>query len=127
MRLLLDTHALIWSFAKSERLSAVALETMTRPSTRLFASAASVYEIEYKRARGAEAFTGMPADLLRAGARFGLRWLDISAEHARAAAHLDQSHKDPWDRLIAAQAIVGSMTVVTRDAAIARLGADVVW
>ncbi len=126
MRLLLDTHAFAWALAKSSKLSPRVLDQITDPNNDVWVSAATIYELDYKRPVDAE-IAVLPADLAAAGLRLGYRWLDIEPEHARIAANLDRSHKDPWDRLIAAQAVAESLDLVTKDTAMAGLGARVMW
>ena len=126
MKLLLDTHAFAWALARSSRLSTRLLDWITDPANDVWVSAATIYELDYKRPFDRE-IAVLPADLAVAGLRLGYRWLDIKPEHARIAATLDRSHKDPWDRLIAAQAVAEGLDLVTKDAAMTTLGARVVW
>jgi PIN domain nuclease of toxin-antitoxin system len=126
MRLLLDTHVFAWALAHSARLSALVLDQITDPDNEVWVGAATIYELDYKRPSDRE-LAILPADLVAAGIRLGYAWLDITPEHARIAAGLDRNHKDPWDRLIAAQAIAEDLTVVSKDRALASLGARIVW
>lgn len=126
MRLLLDTHAFAWALARSSKLPPRMLDWITDPANDVWVSAATIYELDYKRPVDRE-IAVLPADLVVAGLRLGYRWLDIQPEHARIAAGLDRAHKDPWDRLIAAQAVAESFDLVTKDAAMGTLGARVIW
>jgi len=126
MRLLLDTHAFAWALARSSKLPPRLLDWITDPANEVWVSAATIYELDYKRPVDRE-IAVLPADLAAAGLRLGYRWLDIAPEHARIAANLDRAHKDPWDCLIAAQAVAESLGLVTLDNAMATLGARVVW
>lgn len=126
MRLLLDTHAFAWALARSSKLPARLLDWITDPANDVWVSAATIYELDYKRPVDRE-IAVLPADLAAAGLRLGYRWLDIQPEHARIAASLDRTHKDPWDRLIAAQAVAENLDLVTKDVAMGTLGARVIW
>lgn len=111
MRLLLDTHALLWWLA-DEGLSARAREAVADPANLVAVSAASAWEISIKKALGKLA---APDDLehqLEAG---GFEPLPISVAHAAAAGHLPRHHEDPFDRMLIAQALAEGLTVVTRD------------
>jgi PIN domain nuclease of toxin-antitoxin system len=125
MGCLLDTHALLWSLEDSELLPATARQMMMLNAGEIFFSAASVYELEYKSALGKLPPWPKRVSTIAVGAGFSA--LPISNEDAETAARLPLIVRDPWDRLIAAQALRGGLTVVTRDEAISRLGAAVFW
>jgi PIN domain nuclease of toxin-antitoxin system len=111
MRLLLDTHALLWWLA-DESLSARTREAIADPANLVAVSAASAWEISIKKALGKLA---APDDLehqLEAG---GFEPLPISVAHAVAAGHLPRHHEDPFDRMLIAQALAEGLTIVTRD------------
>jgi len=114
MSFLLDTHALVWWMAVPERLSQRAHDRIKDKSARLFVSAASVYEIEYKRGRD-ELLYRLPRDLPRIVPMLGFRWLSIDANDALEAAELGDQHRDPWDRIIAAQARRRDFDLITAD------------
>lgn len=99
MKLLLDTHAVIWWLARPEALSRVALEAIGDRSSIVLVSAASAYEIEIKRHRDATLATS-PEALYDAVVATGFTWLPIGALHASAAAQLPLHHRDPWDRIL---------------------------
>jgi PIN domain nuclease of toxin-antitoxin system len=122
---LLDTHALIWTFEPSPALSQGAAATILNPNNTIWVSAASIYEIGLKVTRGA--LPGLPMSPRASSLTLGFSLLDINAEHAERAAALPLIHRDPWDRIIAAQALVEGLIVITRDPAIAALGARVMW
>jgi PIN domain nuclease of toxin-antitoxin system len=111
VRLLLDTHALLWWLA-DEGLSLQARDAIADPDNLAVVSAASAWEISIKRTLGKLA---APDDLdqqLHAG---GFTPLPISIAHGIAAGRLPRHHEDPFDRMLIAQAIIEGLTIVTRD------------
>lgn len=123
--MLLDTHALIWWFEDAPALSAAARAAIQAGPSAAYFSAVSIYETEYKIACGK--MRPLQASFLELARGQGFIELPISARHADLAARLPSAHKDPWDRVLAAQAICESMSVVSRDPRIAALGATVLW
>lgn len=121
---LADTHALLWWLADDPRLSAAAREVIAEGDVRVHFSAASVWEACIKAALGKLVVTG---DLLEALEADHFVELPITALHAREAAHLPLLHRDPFDRMIAAQARVEGLTVITADAAVGQYGIPVLW
>jgi PIN domain nuclease of toxin-antitoxin system len=114
MRFLLDTHALIWWLTDHPRLSRAARSAIADPDNVAVASAASGYEIANKQRLGK--LSGKIAqDLPSALRQARIPVLDASLEHTIAAGLLPGPHRDPWDRLIMAQAMVEDLTVVTID------------
>ena len=112
MRLLLDTHVLLWWLASDRRLSADAREAMEQPQADPVVSVAVIWEIEIKRAAGR---LKAPPDVLAAVESLRVRLLAITAAHAVAAARLPPQHGDPFDRMLVAQAQIEGLTLVTRD------------
>ncbi|NWG52095.1 MAG: type II toxin-antitoxin system VapC family toxin [Hydrogenophilaceae bacterium] len=123
--MLLDTHTLIWWFQDAPALSATARDAIQAAASRPLFSPVSIYETEYKIASGK--MSPLLAPLSELARSQGFVELPITARHADLAARLPGMHKDPWDRVLAAQAISESMAVVTRDPRIAALGATVLW
>lgn len=111
MDLLLDSHALIW-WVGDQDLDAPATRRMSDPATRVFVSAATVWEITIKEKIGKLRLDG---DLLAEIGANGFEPLPISLEHGRAAGALPLHHRDPFDRLLVAQAQIEGLTLVTRD------------
>jgi len=109
--LLLDTHVLLWALA-DEELSSDARRTLADPATRVVVSAASVWEISIKRALGR---LTAPHDLVGAVAATRFELLAISPAHAEAAGGLPPHHRDPFDRMLVAQARDAGLAVATRD------------
>jgi PIN domain nuclease of toxin-antitoxin system len=122
--LLADTHALLWWLADDPRLSARARETIAAGEVPVHFSAASVWEAEIKAASGKLI---VPENLLDALEADGFLEIPVVARHAREAAHLPALHRDPFDRMLAAQARLEGLTVMTRDPKIAEYGAAVFW
>lgn len=119
MKLLLDTHLLLWAAEDSERLSSKARTLMADDGNALIFSAASLWEIAIKSSLGRPDFL-VDARLLRRGLiDNGYEELPIRSEHAVAITTLPPIHKDPFDRLLIAQASVEGITLLTDDAALA--------
>ncbi len=127
--LLLDTVAFIFWHADSPRLSAAARAAlMEAPDRIVYVSAASAFEIATKVRLGK--LTVPPAmlnDFSYVVEADGFRLLDVDARFAILAGQLPGSHRDPFDRLIAAQALAVDCAVVTNDAAFREFGVDVLW
>lgn len=127
--LLLDTVAFIFWHADSPRLSPLARRTMLEaPQRKVFVSAASAFEIATKVRLGK--LTVPPAmlnDFAYVVEADGFRLLDIDAASAIRAGQFESAHRDPFDRLIGAQALALRAALVTNDAAFADLGVDVFW
>jgi PIN domain nuclease of toxin-antitoxin system len=111
VRLLLDTHALLWWLA-DESLSAQARDAIADPANLVMVSAATAWEISIKKALGKLA---APDDLEHQVQAGGFTALPISIAHGIAAGQLTRHHEDPFDRMLIAQAIVEGLTIVTRD------------
>ena len=119
MKLLLDTHLLLWAAGEPHRLSADALALIDAPENELFFSAASLWEIAIKRGLGRYDFR-VDARLLRRGLLDnGYSELPIGSEHAVAIDSLPPLHRDPFDRLLVAQATVEGITLLTSDVQVA--------
>ncbi len=125
MRLLLDTHLLLWSMAASRRLPAEVRELLTDPDNAVFCSAASIWEIAIKSTLEKRDFKIDLPGLLRALPRAGFTELPVSAAHAVAVATLPAHHKDPFDRLLVAQAMRGPLILLTNDSQLAAYGSHV--
>jgi PIN domain nuclease of toxin-antitoxin system len=112
VKLLLDTHALIWILSDDPRLTAEAREAISDPETFVAVSPASAWEIEIKRALGK---LDAPNDLLQQVADARFVPLSITLEHAITAGALPPHHRDPFDRMLIAQALLEGLTIATRD------------
>jgi len=120
MKLLLDTHLLLWAAGDPDRLSAAARALIGAPENELWFSAASVWEIAIKRGLGREDFQVNPRLLRRGLLDNGYRELPVGSEHAVAIDSLPPLHKDPFDRLLVAQAMVAGIILLTADASVAQ-------
>ncbi|AMP05409.1 type II toxin-antitoxin system VapC family toxin [Collimonas pratensis] len=120
MKLLLDTHLLLWAAGTPDRLSAPALALIGSQENELFFSAASLWEIAIKRGLGRSDFQ-VDARLLRRGLLDnGYSELVIDSEHAVAIDSLPPIHKDPFDRILVAQATVEGILLLTVDSLVAQ-------
>lgn len=120
MKLLLDTHLLLWASDRPERLSKQAREALDQPDNTLVFSAASIWEVAIKQALGRADFQA-DARLLRRGLLDnGYEELAVTGAHAVAIDSLPPLHKDPFDRILIAQAQVEGITLLTTDNRIAQ-------
>src|ERR1035438_5797185 len=120
MKLLIDTQLLIWTAHQSKKLPKPARLLMQEPKNELFFSAASLWEITIKHSLGRDDFR-VDARLLRRGLLDnGFTELPITSEHAVAIDSLPPIHKDPFDRLLIAQATVAGILLLTADLIIAQ-------
>lgn len=125
MRLLLDSHAVYWWMAGSGRLSETASGLILDNENDLVVSAVSIYEIELKAKRRR---VDLPPQELRAALRRNaVEELVITHEHAEYAACLDWDHRDPWDRLLAAQSRLEGCALVSADQIFDGIGVDRHW
>jgi PIN domain nuclease of toxin-antitoxin system len=120
MKLLLDTHLLLWATGEPGRLSAIARALISNPDNQLLFSAASMWEVAIKRGLGRDNFQ-VDARLLRRGLMDnGYSELPITSEHAVAIDGMPLLHKDPFDRILVAQAITEGIMLLTTDPLVAQ-------
>jgi PIN domain nuclease of toxin-antitoxin system len=119
MRLLLDTHILLWWLADSPSLSDQARELIADPDNAVFVSAVSLWEIWLKQSLGK---LQLPLDFEERLAGESFESLPLLAAHTREVASLPWHHRDPFDRMLIAQARVSELTLVTADDIAARYG-----
>ena len=112
MRLLLDSHVLLWWDSDSGKLSAAQLDAISDSENAIFVSAATAWELGIKVAAGKLTISGSVAALAE---RFGFVELSITLAHGQGAAALPLLHNDPFDRMLVAQAISEQMVLVTLD------------
>ena len=113
MSLLLDTHAVLWWLA-GDSLDAGVAERIADPTVLVVVSAASIWEAAVKQSLGK---LTTPGPLGPAALEAGFEPLPIGFEHAQTAAELPRHHRDPFDRMLIAQALIEGLTIVTRDRA----------
>jgi len=120
VKLLLDTQILLWAAGQPERLSATARKLLNDPRNELLFSAASLWEITIKNTLGREDFRVEPRLLRRGLLDNGYAELPITSQHAVNIDSLPLLHKDPFDRLLLAQALSEGIILLTGDAQLAR-------
>lgn len=120
MRLLLDTHILLWAMIHPRRLPRVAAELIESEDNQLFFSVASVWEAAIKRGRGRSDFAFDPKLFRKTLLENEFSELPVLGTHVLAVSTLPALHKDPFDRILVAQATVEGMVLVTSDQMIFR-------
>lgn len=120
MKFLLDTQLLLWAAGQPERLSTKAKKLLNSPRNELIFSAASLWEIAIKSTLGREDFRVEPRLLRRGLVDNGYAELPITSQHAVSIDGLPPLHKDPFDRLLLAQALTEGITLLTTDEQLAR-------
>ena len=128
MRLLLDTHLLLWAAANSKRLSREARELLEDAGNDVYYNAASIWEIAIKSSLRRKDFRIQLPQLLSALPEMGLIELPITAVHAAGVSSVPPIHRDPFDRLLLAQSLTEPLVLLTNDALLERyrVGARVV-
>ena len=128
MNVLLDTHAFLWAVTDDERLTPSARAVFADSANNLFLSVVSMWEIVLKAHAGKLYLKGSMARFFADQlARNSLSALDVSSRHVLRVAELPRLHRDPFDRLLVAQAQVENMLLLTADAQIARYSVQVIW
>lgn len=118
MRILLDTHVLLWALVSPERLPRAALTLVETSATEVLFSAASILEIAIKAALGRADFAFPPAEIAEEAVRAGFVELPVRASAAARVAALPWHHRDPFDRLLVAQALDEPARLLTADRAL---------
>jgi PIN domain nuclease of toxin-antitoxin system len=124
-RYLLDTHSALWAFEGSEDLSQNVLNLLNDPNFTVFVSPVSAYELALKANLGKLPLLPKSFEDLAAQADFAI--LPVTAAHFEHAGKLSLVNRDPWDRILSAQAIVEDMMLVTCDTRMSGLGTKIIW
>jgi len=122
VRLLVDTHLLLWAAASSRRLPRGARALIEDPANEVYYSAANIWEIAIKSALRRKDFRVDVPALLAALPRMGFVELAVTGAHAARVVQLANIHRDPFDRLLVAQSVVEPLTLLTNDRLLARYG-----
>jgi PIN domain nuclease of toxin-antitoxin system len=120
MKLLLDTHLLLWAAGQPDRLSAKARKFINDPDNELLFSAASLWEVIIKRGLGRDDFRADARVLRRGLLDNGYSELPVVSDHVVAVDSLPPIHKDPFDRILVAQATVEGITLLTMDSLVGK-------
>ncbi|GGH97042.1 type II toxin-antitoxin system VapC family toxin [Arthrobacter liuii] len=116
MRLLLDTHVFLWAVAEPKRLSSKARSSIGKLENQVYVSPVTAYELSYKHHLGRLPYAAaLITSFGRQVAHLYATELAVTSPHTLAAGQLDWEHKDPFDRMLAAQAMVEGLTLVTAD------------
>ncbi len=124
MNLLLDTHAIIWVLEDNPKLSDVARSAIEDGGNTVFVSAVSVWEMSIKQAMGK---LSVPNNLAEEIELLRFSQLDINFKHADLAGKLPNIHKDPFDRLLIAQAKIESLTLLSKDPWFDKYDVELKW
>ena len=128
MRIILDTHALLWWLAGDDHLSLSARSAISDESNDIFVSAASAWEVSTKHRIGKLPSAGpLAVDFARVIASQGFVALPISIDHGQTAGALKSEHRDPFDRMLVAQALTEKMAWVSNETAFDALPITRVW
>ena len=129
VKYLLDTHTLLWVVSGNQKLSDTAEKALNDENALKFVSAVSAYEIMYKHKLGKlQGFEDIAVNYLDVLKKFGALEISISTSHAHFAGKFEWSHRDPFDRILAAQTYVENMTLITNDEAFGSLPwVSVLW
>jgi len=125
VKLLIDSHALLWWLTDNPRLSCAADAAISNPDNEVLVSACVGYELAYKQHLGR--LPVFPDNLPRRLVKEGMAVMPVTLQHALSAAVLPGPHRDPWDRIMMAQAIGEGCHMVTVDAVFAEYGVPVIW
>lgn len=124
MRLLLDTHTAVWLLGTDGRASERAVVHFADEANDVLLSAVVVWEVALKRSLGK---LDVPTDLVEQMESVGVRGLPVTLQHAAAVEELPPHHRDPFDRLLVAQAMTEKAAILSADDALRRYDVEVIW
>ena len=128
MKILLDTHAFLWALSGSNRLSKKAKEAYLDNENKLFFSAVSYWEIGIKISIGKLELENNWKEIIdKEINNNGIKWLDLKKEHVQGIINLEFHHRDPFDRLLIAQAKYEEMSIMTIDKQIEKYDITTIW
>ena len=127
MRVLLDSHALIWFLKGDSRISEAAIKIIHNHEKEIYVSVASIWEVGIKLSIGKLKFNGGIERFIEAVEDNGFILLEISPEHIKTISELPFIHRDPFDRMLVAQVKVEDMAIVTIDSNIVKYGVNSIW
>ena len=127
MKLLLDTHALVWWDAEPEKLSTAVIGLLQDPSTLVYLSVINVWEIVIKNQIGKLSTPRTPTQIVERQSANGIIILPVTLEHVVVLEHLPPIHKDPFDRLLICQAIAENASILSADRVFDQYPVRVVW
>ena len=127
MKWIVDTHAFLWFVAGQDRLGPDALKIMAANDSELYLSAGSVWEMAIKVSLGRLQLQDPFETFLTERMEEGVRWLPVELKHLFSVASLPFHHRDPFDRLIIAQALCEELPILTRDPIFKAYGVHTVW
>ena len=128
MKVLLDTHAFLWLITDEDRLSENARQTFLNTENSLFFSAASLWEICIKKSLGKISLKdGWFQTIKEEMAINTIQWLSIEMTHCAEVTELPFHHRDPFDRMLIAQAIVEEMKLLSRDSRLSDYAIELIW
>lgn len=128
MKLLLDTHALIWLISGDNRLGEQAKEAFLNSDNKLYFSKASLWEMTIKISLGKLVLSeNWLAAIEKEMISNGIQWLEIEIDHCKTLADLPFHHRDPFDRLLISQAISEAMTIISIDSQFSHYPLDIIW
>jgi PIN domain nuclease of toxin-antitoxin system len=128
MKFLLDTNVFLWGLSEEYKLNLTAQEILTSSTSELYFSAVGSWEIAIKFALGSLPLPKAPSEYIPHALRvWALRALDITHEHALRAGELPAHHRDPFDRMLIAQALSEQMTLLTADRVFQKYKVDLIF
>jgi PIN domain nuclease of toxin-antitoxin system len=127
VRLLLDSHTVLWYFHAPARLSEKAGNAIDSDENQTYISAVCFWEIAIKSGLGKLRLSEPLSAIRSAFVTHGTQLVDVTVDHAIAVEHLAPHHRDPFDRLLAVQAIAEDLTIVSQDAIFDRYGVARIW